>query len=111
MPKDYQEIERIVELLKEQYIEKFRKTWGFPLTDEQAEEMDWWRDKIKTTLTTYGNARELEGVEKVEKGVPEEKHATANNNEESKLVYLAVGHNSVREKVLDHIAKVKSELK
>jgi hypothetical protein len=64
MPKDYQEIERIVKLLEEQYIEKFKKDWGFPLTDEQAEEKNWWVGNIKTTLTTYGNARELEGVEK-----------------------------------------------
>ena len=103
MPKDYQEIERIVELLKEQYIEKFKKNWGFPLTDEQAEEMDWWVGNIKTTLTTYGNARELEGVEKVEKIVHDELY---------EIDFYTDGSNPGADEAWKRIiAKIKSELK
>jgi hypothetical protein len=50
MPKDYQEIERIVE--------------DFEYFDGQCypnRHSDW----LRNTLTTYGNAREREGVEKV----------------------------------------------
>lgn len=53
MPKDYQEVERIVE---EICYEGAKIGSPVPLEVYQA---------IKKALTTYGNARELEGVEKV----------------------------------------------
>ncbi len=67
---------------------------------------------LRQALTTYGNARELQGVEKVEKGVPEKESVTITcgpcSQEESLLVE---GHNTFRQIILDHIAKIKSELK
>jgi hypothetical protein len=53
MPKDYQEIERIVE----DFLDKF------PVRNPEIEPTI--KDWLRTTLTTYGNARELQGVEKV----------------------------------------------
>jgi hypothetical protein len=58
MPKDYQEIEKIVEELT---LELSYGGRGNLLDDTMG--MDTVRDLIRTTLTTYGNARELEGVE------------------------------------------------
>jgi hypothetical protein len=64
---------------------------------------------LRTTLTTYGNARELEGVEKVEKGVPEAIYLPVESTENDHL--KAVGSNLLRKAVLEHIATIKSELK
>jgi hypothetical protein len=65
MPKDYQEVEMIVEeflvfhrelKVPDELLNDFNKFENYVLEHEK----DW----LRTTLTTYGNARELEGVEK-----------------------------------------------
>jgi hypothetical protein len=94
MPKDYQEIERIVEEIK-----------------DYDENVGWvcWPDDVKKALTTYSNARALEAVEKVEKGVPEKIPEFVAVSPEDAL--NIEGYNKCRQATLDHIAKVKSELK
>jgi hypothetical protein len=61
-------------------------------------------NNIIKALTTYGNARELQGVEKVEKGVP------ARNDAESDSIAFANGFNTARIATLDHIERIKKEL-
>ncbi len=74
MPKDYQEVERIVEEFRVEFCEyltyrnnqipcwKGTKKENINLIPTSNTVEDW----LRTTLTTYGNARELQGVEKVE---------------------------------------------
>jgi hypothetical protein len=74
-------------------------------------------DKLKAFVTTYGNARALEAAEKVEKGVPAEVPTLAvlaGGGSKPSEYYRAGenwGSNNCRQATLDHIAKVKSELK
>jgi hypothetical protein len=83
MPKDYQEVERIVEeIFDTEYIGGNQPNLN--------------KDYIRQALTTYGNARELQGVEKVEKEIQE---------------VLRGRYTREDDIILNHIAKVKSELK
>jgi len=96
MPKDYQEIEKIAKDL-----------WRhihFLSGENDARAIL----RITQVLTTYGNARELQGVEKVEKGVPAEKEHDREDSifEDSNKA----AHNICRNITLDHIERVKKEL-
>jgi hypothetical protein len=102
MPKDYQEIEEI----------------SINITSHLAGVLpsglyDRLENDIIKALTTYGNARELQGVEKVEKGVPEKSELKFNRNVPGYDEANAEqdGWNDCRQATLDHTAKVKSELK
>ena len=105
MTKDYQEVEAFK-----------AKLWELGLT---AKDID-----VDAFLTTYGNARELQGVEKAKKEVEEYSKGIAklhdrmigSTHEDCKMMLafdmhsrrVAIKHITKR---LDHIAKVKSELK
>jgi hypothetical protein len=74
------------------------------------------RKEMTEALTTYGNARELEGVEKVEKGVPHKQQGVEEEIQRGGSVTKVdiEGEqcwNACRQATLDHIAKVKAELK
>jgi hypothetical protein len=95
MPKDYQEVERIVEELKDRLNLREETVRGI---DEVA--------LVHNVLITYGNSRALEAVEKVEKGVPtkSEPRGAWESGE-------VMGWNDCRQAILDHIERVKKELK
>jgi NAD(P)H-flavin reductase len=107
MPKDYQEEIEEISINITSYL-------AGVLTSGLYDRLE--NDIIKV-LTTYGNARELQGVEKVRKGVPEEvslfpmadHHMTDQELRDEEMRIF--GMNYRRKTVLDHIAKVKSELK
>jgi hypothetical protein len=105
MPKDYQEVERIVE--------EFQNKDHIITSDGGlyvAVDAHW----LRTTLTTYGNARELQGVEKVANIIRELRY------HEDSISHLISrggidwqnmqGKMSAFNEALNHIAKVKSEL-
>jgi hypothetical protein len=111
MPKDYQEIERIVEQICDFDFES--KLWSDKGFDE-------FKDILRNKLTTYGNARALETLEMVEKGVPavkDEFHMCATEMIDGVVVSSCprfchnVEYNQVVKSTLDHIERVKSELK
>jgi hypothetical protein len=66
------------------------------------------KDFIRNALTTYSNQRELEGIEKVEKGVPDFQDPDLANNNHNQV--YRVGHSDCRQATLDHIERVKKEL-
>lgn len=105
MPKDYQEIEKILEEL-DNFIDNTVYNECPYIVYSQLKDLV---SELSTTLTTYGNARELAGIEKVEKGVPEKEQRTILDSKNSRN--YAIGYNVCRQTTLDHIAKVKSELK
>jgi hypothetical protein len=113
--KDSQEIERIVEEFESTWSDfigdiEFGEAFAHLAQDPEVPfvlpEMAHW---LRTTLTTYGNARAVEAVEKVEKGVPEAIYLPVESTENGHL--KAVGSNLLRKAVVDHIAAIKSELK
>ena len=63
MPKNYQEIERIVEEFTDNYDSEGKDGGIVFSTGFNGILIEEW---LKDILTTYGNARELQGVEKVE---------------------------------------------
>jgi hypothetical protein len=77
-------------------------------------------DWLRTTLTTYGNAREEEIMWKVREGVPEELPAQELEKGKSytpseigqKLsdVGRYSGHNTCRQIILDHLQSLEEEL-
>jgi hypothetical protein len=102
MPKDnqeeYQSWHEDLQVLMEEYWEVWESTTDVRLRREQF-------DKLKAFVTTYGNARELAGVEKVKSYVKDqpELHTMSNGQ---------VFRNVIdRQATLDHIAMIKSELK
>jgi hypothetical protein len=115
MLKDYQE-DTTAEKLAHEIAKLFDDGFATP-TFGQIE-------KIELLVTTYGNARELEGVEKAKKEVEEYSKGIAklhdrmigSTHEDCKMMLafdmhsrrVAIKHITKR---LDHIAKVKSELK
>jgi hypothetical protein len=107
MPKDYQDVERIVEgFFTKQSDTGYSVDNAASGGDLNSKEYvrEYLTPKLLELLTTYGNQRELEGVEKVEKGVPP-------MNSESWDKEYRDGYRKARQTTLDHIAKVKSELK
>jgi len=102
MPKDYQE-----ELLK-----PFEWLKDYPaLPDPECSHSVY--DDIKRALTTYGNARELQGVEKVKKGVPEEIRTGTFTKEWEGGGHItedgSIGFSLCRQATLDHIERIKKE--
>jgi hypothetical protein len=104
MTKDYQEVERIVEEFKGLPFPDMTED-AFSVYDEKSEALNNW---LRTTLTTYGNARELEGEKKAVEEFESKRDADScecdNCNRwrkyrKNKLSYI------------DHITKVKRELK
>lgn len=95
MPKDYQEED----------LAKMIDLYGTFCADPSKGNPELQAEMIMTTLTTYGNARELEGVENVEKGVPikSEPRGAWESGE-------VMGWNDCRQATLDHITKIKTEL-
>jgi hypothetical protein len=117
MPKDYQEIERIMEefdikfpAINENSYEILEKLDTKTNGERIARAISYntarseYRDWLRTKLTTYGNSRALEAVEKVEKGVPECREDFDYDSDER-------GYNECRAVILDHIERVKKELK
>jgi hypothetical protein len=84
MPKDYQKVE-------DKYLDLLA-AWGETPLD---------KEEVLNILSTYGNTRELEAVEKVEKGVPAPL---------DKSYYAAEVQHTCRQATLDHIERVKKEL-
>jgi hypothetical protein len=102
MPKDYQEVEMIVEEF-DAFLDKYtgkhdKDSWIKQTLYEDTVQVrkDLIVKEFRTTLTTYGNARELQGVEKVEKKIQE---------------VLKGRYTREDDIILEHIAAVKSELK
>jgi hypothetical protein len=95
MPKDYQEEIEEISINITSYL-------AGVLTSGLYDRLE--NDIIKV-LTTYGNARELQGVEKVERGVPREIREDGYTGWDEAFM-----HNTCRQATLDHITKVKSEL-
>lgn len=114
MPKDYQEVERIVE----EFRTRFDSLLGKPVCCQMKNndcgcDGHTYADEavafIEDTLTTYGNARELQGVEKVEKGMPAIQELPSSLQDPAGFMRVT-GFNNCRQATLDHIAKVKTEL-
>jgi len=104
MPKDYQEIERIVEeCLQHSPLKAFFEDNLYQSTDVYADT----KERITKALTTYGNARELIGIEKVEKFVKNQL-ITDPDTKDHPLNEL---RNEETQATLDHIERVKKELK
>jgi hypothetical protein len=112
MPKDYQEVEKIVEEFEDNFCFGFVKGRPIHLDDhvDAKEAIDW----LRAALTTYGNARELEGVEKVEKRLPTVEQVMIPSlmagRFEFERVYFLTGKDEYRKATLDHITKIKTEL-
>jgi hypothetical protein len=101
MPKDNQEEERIVEELT---LELSYGGRGNLLDDTMG--MDTVRNLIRTTLTTYGNTRELAGVEKCIKLSDEIELREPDGGTRQWMAFKAF-RNTMR----DRVATIKSELK
>jgi hypothetical protein len=103
MPKDYQEMIAFAEI-DGVAVSVFQGVDSLTLTVSGSKEYT-----KQIDLTTYGNARELAGIEKVEKGVPAEKEHDREDSifEDSNKA----AHNICRNITLDHIERVKKELK
>jgi hypothetical protein len=98
MPKDYQEEEDPIFTHLQRLLE----------VAEGKRSIESWNEIATDLINAYwdnGNAREREGVEKVEKEVP------ARNEAKSDSIEFANGYNTARILILDHIATIKSELK
>jgi hypothetical protein len=95
MPKDNQEVEDIVEHVAE-VCDSVEFLHGVPVK-LPSETKALLRGRIREALTTYGNARELKGVEKVEALVISKHYA-----------YMAP---LTERRFLSDTAKVKSEIK
>jgi hypothetical protein len=69
MTKDYQEVKNIVEELLKEAINDFDIAKAS--AGREVSFSYWFRDEITKALTTYGNARELEGAKEVLKKIDE----------------------------------------
>ena len=105
MSKDYQEVEKIVS----DFCKEFQADRGFgeqPQFVGGAFDINDYIDWLRSTLTTYGNARELQGVEKCIKLSDEIELREPDGGTKQWMAFKAF-RNAMR----DHIAQVKSELK